>query len=246
MYRGVLGGRETLAKHRFGKSYRLEVLDRKIRSTHMAAEARALVRAKSLGVGVPEVYLVDPHNMVLYMEYVHGVALKHFLNAGHEGVMGEEGGGEGGEGEGEALGLVHRVLREVGAAVGALHNGDVIHGDLTTSNFMLAWEGSAAYDSLSGAAFDAAAFHGVRGRGEDIRVVAIDFGLSSFSRLDGAEDKAVDLYVLERAFLSTHPGAEELFAVVLSAYRNASSDPDPVFARLDIVRARGRKREMFG
>ena len=36
----------------------------------------------------------------------------------------------------------------------------------------------------------------------------IDFGLSYNSTL--AEDKAVDLYVLERAFLSTHPNSETL------------------------------------
>lgn len=32
------------------------------------------------------------------------------------------------------------------------------------------------------------------------------------------EDKAVDLYVLERAFSSTHPDSEPLFASVLTAY----------------------------
>lgn len=32
------------------------------------------------------------------------------------------------------------------------------------------------------------------------------------------EDKAVDLYVLERAFSSTHPDSEPMFASVLSAY----------------------------
>ena len=55
-------------------------------------------------------------------------------------------------------------------------NSDVIHGDLTTSNMLLR-------DS------------------EDI--VLIDFGLSYISSL--VEDKGVDLYVLERAFLSCHP-----------------------------------------
>lgn len=40
----------------------------------------------------------------------------------------------------------------------------------------------------------------------------IDFGLSYNSAL--AEDKAVDLYVLERAFASTHPNSEPLFASV--------------------------------
>jgi len=44
----------------------------------------------------------------------------------------------------------------------------------------------------------------------------IDFGLSFTSTL--AEDKAVDLYVLERAFSSTHPGSEGLFEEVMVAY----------------------------
>lgn len=34
----------------------------------------------------------------------------------------------------------------------------------------------------------------------------IDFGLSQISTL--AEDKGVDLYVLERALISTHPNSE--------------------------------------
>ena len=38
--------------------------------------------------------------------------------------------------------------------------------------------------------------------------VMIDFGLSYVSTLP--EDKGVDLYVLERAFLSTHPNSEKL------------------------------------
>ena len=44
----------------------------------------------------------------------------------------------------------------------------------------------------------------------------IDFGLAYHSTL--VEDKAVDLYVLERAFASTHPQSEPLFASVLKAY----------------------------
>ena len=36
----------------------------------------------------------------------------------------------------------------------------------------------------------------------------IDFGLSYVSSL--LENKAVDLYVIEKAFLSTHPNSEEI------------------------------------
>lgn len=45
--------------------------------------------------------------------------------------------------------------------------------------------------------------------------VLIDFGLSYTSSL--AEDKGVDLYVLERAFLSTHPNTEALVCVCVCA-----------------------------
>ena len=46
--------------------------------------------------------------------------------------------------------------------------------------------------------------------------VLIDFGLSFHSTLP--EDKAVDLYVLEQAFSSTHPDTSKFFARVLKTY----------------------------
>ena len=45
----------------------------------------------------------------------------------------------------------------------------------------------------------------------------IDFGLSSVS--SKLEDKAVDLYVLKRAFISTHPGSEFLFDKIIESYK---------------------------
>jgi TP53 regulating kinase-like protein len=47
--------------------------------------------------------------------------------------------------------------------------------------------------------------------------VLVDFGLAYTSSL--TEDKAVDLYVLERAFASTHPKSEPLFGRVLEGYK---------------------------
>ena len=49
--------------------------------------------------------------------------------------------------------------------------------------------------------------------GENTKLAVIDFGLSFQEGV--AEDKGVDLYVLERAFLSTHPNTEKLFAEVI-------------------------------
>ncbi|TEB17868.1 hypothetical protein FA13DRAFT_1804218 [Coprinellus micaceus] len=77
-------------------------------------------------------------------------------------------------------------------------------------------------------------------------LVLIDFGLSFVSTL--VEDKAVDLYVLERAFASTHPDSEPMFASVLQAYERALTAREwkAVKNRLDDVRLRGRKRSMVG
>ena len=60
----------------------------------------------------------------------------------------------------------------------------------------------------------------------------IDFGLTSTSAL--AEDKAVDLYVLERAFASTHPDSEHLFRRVLDAYACETGKAwTPIYRRLE-------------
>jgi TP53 regulating kinase-like protein len=74
--------------------------------------------------------------------------------------------------------------------------------------------------------------------------VVIDFGLSFQSRL--LEDRAVDLYVLERALLSTHPHSAKLFARILQSYAAHCALGAKVLRRLDDVRARGRKRDMVG
>ncbi len=62
--------------------------------------------------------------------------------------------------------------------------------------------------------------------------VLIDFGLAYTSTL--VEDKAVDLYVLERAFSSTHPQSEPLFSGVLKAYETKmGKDWAAISRRLD-------------
>jgi TP53 regulating kinase-like protein len=75
-------------------------------------------------------------------------------------------------------------------------------------------------------------------------IFLIDFGLTTASIQD--EDKAVDLYVLERAFSATHPAAEPLFQEVLKAYGECGKGTKGVLKRLEGVRLRGRKRSMLG
>ena len=107
---------------------------------------------------------------------------------------------------------------KIGVTLAAMHGCDVIHGDLTTSNMI--------YNEVTG------------------KLTLIDFGLSSVSNL--AEDKGVDLYVLERAILSSHPNTEGFFQQVLSEYQCSSTKAASVISKLDEVRMRGRKRTMVG
>lgn len=73
----------------------------------------------------------------------------------------------------------------------------------------------------------------------------IDFGLSSISSL--AEDKAVDIYVLERAIESTHSVfAEKYNEWLLKGYQQGNKKWKEVLGRLEEVRMRGRKRSMLG
>ena len=113
---------------------------------------------------------------------------------------------------------------QIGQILGKLHANNVIHGDLTTSNIFISKDGS-------------------------LELALIDFGLG-FSE-GSAEDKAVDLYVLERALLSTHPGSEEIFGQILSkAYekemKKTVSNAKEIVNKFNEVRMRGRKRTMVG
>lgn len=120
---------------------------------------------------------------------------------------------------------VQAACRNVGEIIGKLHLNDMIHGDLTSSNILL----------------------------QDQDPVLIDFGLSSYSGL--AEDKAVDLYVLERAIVSTHSVHSEKYNQwLLEGYEQSHKDSGKAATRkyvdtlkkLGEVRLRGRKRSMLG
>lgn len=191
---------------------------------------------------MPAVYAADEGAGWLMMEWVAGgpvrAAINEWLRRRRDA---ERAAGRSGdaivEGTGEADADLVALLRRIGAAVGLLHKTGVVHGDLTTSNMMLRpWEEGKA----------PANGHGAQGDGLlEGEIIIIDFGLASQSASE--EDRAVDLYVLERAFASTHPRAEKLFTTLLeSAYREAFKHAPVVLKKLEDVRMRGRKRSMVG
>uniref|UniRef100_A0A7S2V229 non-specific serine/threonine protein kinase n=1 Tax=Fibrocapsa japonica TaxID=94617 RepID=A0A7S2V229_9STRA len=238
----TLVGRPTVMKERFKKSYRLPELDEKLTSKRVLQEVRCLQRCRKSGVGCPLPLLVDTTRARIYMERVRGRTLKALLHqaAASQALSGREGSDAGTTPTAVNWQIPGNPATEeglcwagaVGRAVARLHDGQLVHGDLTTSNFMIRDE-----DSEVGEAGGTNADH-------DRRLVVIDFGLGSMQPL--VEDKAVDLYVLERAFLSTHAGSEPLVEEVLQQYKATSKKSDSVLARLADVRKRGRKRECFG
>ena len=138
---------------------------------------------------------------------------------------------------------VANLMMKVGKAIGQMHEVGVVHGDLTTSNIMLRTQHvtkRTVYDDGS-LPDEMKHLEHLLSNGE---VVLIDFGLAGQSIQD--EDKAVDLYVLERAFGSTHPEAEDQFVLVLRAYGESYKGAKVVLKRLEDVRMRGRKKSMIG
>ncbi|CAN6439695.1 unnamed protein product [Victoria cruziana] len=113
---------------------------------------------------------------------------------------------------------INDIATQIGDAIGKLHDGGIAHGDLTTSNMIL--------------------------RSSNNQLVLIDFGLSFISTLP--EDKAVDLYVLERALVSMHSSCGDVMDKILDAYRKSSKQWSSTLNKLAQVRQRGRKRTMVG
>ncbi|XP_011026127.1 PREDICTED: TP53-regulating kinase-like [Populus euphratica] len=197
-------GRRSIVKERFSKKYRHPTLDSKLTIKRLNAEARCMTKARRLGVSTPVLYAVDPLLHALTFEYVEGPSVKDiFLEFGLNGVVEER---------------LDDIAMQIGDSIGKLHDGGLIHGDLTTSN-MLVQTGTN-------------------------QLVLIDFGLSFTSTLP--EDKAVDLYVLERALLSMHSSCGNVMDRILAGYRKSSKQWSSTLNKLAQVRQRGRKRTMIG
>ncbi|GAB4851392.1 hypothetical protein Ancab_030795 [Ancistrocladus abbreviatus] len=197
-------GRKCIIKERFSKKYRHPSLDSKLTLKRLNAEARCMTKARRLGVTTPVLYGVDPVLHTLTFEYIEGPAVKDiFLEFGANGLIEER---------------LDDIATQVGDAIAKLHDGGLVHGDLTTSNMLI-------NDGTN-------------------KLVLIDFGLSFTSTLP--EDKAVDLYVLERALLSMHSSCGNVMDRVLAAYKKSSKQWSSTLNKLAQVRQRGRKRAMVG
>jgi TP53 regulating kinase-like protein len=236
-------GKPCVVKQRFRKKYRHPVLDQKLTRSRLFAECRSLMKARILGVQAPTVLFVDKRSSSIFMERVEGKSLKEVLKS----IAAEE--HEEGEQKKEeekttpprnataedataapsssspplsssARRRAVKYGREIGLIVSKLHDGNITHGDLTTSNFLV----HAQTDSI----------------------YVIDFGLSK-TQIVGEEDIGVDLYVLERSLVSAHSreGAR-VWQECLRTWKETCGKSKEAFKKYEEVRARGRKRNMVG
>ncbi|PAA72743.1 hypothetical protein BOX15_Mlig033695g2 [Macrostomum lignano] len=217
LYAAEFYGRPAIVKERFAKRYRHPQLDDHLARERTKSEAKSLLRCRRAGIRVPAVFHLDLGSRRLCLELIEGgLTVRDFVN--------------------RAIGCpsvsardaaLARLSLQLGQTLASMHAANIVHGDLTTSNMLL----TPAPDS-----------------GAELpdwnSLAMIDFGLSFVSA--EVEDKAVDLYVLERAFISSHPNTEAQFAAVLDTYRRLSKQGKIVLRKLDEVRARGRKRLMIG
>ena len=157
-------------------------------------------------------YMVNFENNSIYMELIqNATTVREHISSVKE------------KDDTKANDILKPLAERIGQTLCKMHENNIIHGDLTTSNMVL------------------------RGPPDELELFLIDFGLSSFEA--SAEDKGVDLYVLERAFLSSHPNTEVLFSFIIDAYRGATKNKKSlkeIISKLDEVRMRGRKRTMVG
>uniref|UniRef100_A0A8C2E546 non-specific serine/threonine protein kinase n=1 Tax=Cyprinus carpio TaxID=7962 RepID=A0A8C2E546_CYPCA len=209
VYRGTFLGRSVIIKERFPKLYRHPEVDEKLTRRRTTQEVRSILRCRRAGINAPVVYFVDYTTHCIFLEdIIHSVSVKDHIASAQASEQNPQ--------------HLQTLADKIGETLAQMHDEDVIHGDLTTSNMLL----------VSGA------------EDQNMKLVLIDFGLSYISALP--EDKGVDLYVLEKAFLSTHPKTETLFERLLKSYTASSKKSSVVLKKLDEVRLRGRKRSMVG
>ncbi|MEM0367186.1 MAG: Kae1-associated kinase Bud32 [Candidatus Nitrosocaldus sp.] len=151
-------GRQAISKVRKRKQYMHDMLDREIRMKRTLHEAEMINIAKRAGVTTPLLYFVDPNNAEIVMQYIEGELARDLIYQGFN---------------------VGWIARMMGIYTARLHARDIVHGDLTTSNFIVYNYGT-----------------------DDSTLVLIDFGLSFYS--SRLEDKAVDIRLIKEVMSSAH------------------------------------------
>lgn len=187
-----------IIKDRIKKSYRIKELDEKIRKQRTRSEKKLLEKASKI-INAPDPFPLKEFNKI-EMPFIEGKKLSESMDD-------------------FPLEKQKEICRQIGKEIAKLHQADIIHGDLTTSNMILVED---LINSQS-------------------KVYFIDFGLGYISRK--IEDRAVDLHLLKQALEAKHfTHWEILFEQILHGYKSYK-ESSKVLERLKAVEKRGRYKE---
>jgi len=182
-----------LIKRRTKKSYRLPEIDEKIRKQRTKKEAKLLEKAEKL-IPVPKIKKIDEKTKEIDMEFIGGKKLSKNL---------------------DNLKNAEFICKQIGENIAKLHDENIIHGDLTTSNMIYSKN----------------------------KVYFIDFGLGFES--NKVEDKAVDLHLIKEALEAKHfEHAESFWKAILEGYK-ISKHHETILHRLQKVELRGRYKQAY-
>ncbi len=200
-----------LKKDRIKKSYRHKNLDTFLRASRTRHESRIMDKASKL-ILIPKILKTTEHE--IDMDFIEGEKLSNYLDKMPES---------------KAI----KVCRTIGQQVSKLHQANIIHGDLTTSNMI--WinktKGSAKLKLKRIKPQDK--LH------TNSKLYFIDFGLSFHS--PRVEDKAVDLHLIKQAIESKHFKKSNIYMKnIITGYKESNPQSSQILKQLEKVESRGR------
>ena len=151
VYSTMWDKKKAILKIRKKKSYRNSLLDQKIRKQRTSRESQIISQVKSFGIPTPLIYFVDLNKCSIMMQNIDGKTVRDTQNN-----------------------EIVKICNEIGQIVGTMHKNGIMHGDLTTSNFLV----------------------------NKKKLFLIDFGLAS--RTEKPDDHAVDLRLFKEILNSAH------------------------------------------
>ena len=194
-----------IIKNRIKKSYRIPELDEKIRKRRTKSEAKLLQKASEI-INSPKPFFKPEISYQIKMPFIDGKKLSEHLDE-------------------FSLAKQKQICRQIGESIAKLHEHDIIHGDLTTSNMIYVPNKK---DSV---------FTNRDDERKD-KVFILDFGLGFISKK--IEDKAVDIHLLKQALEAKHfKHWEILIKEVFKEYEKFKNSKT-VLERLKAVEKRGR------
>jgi TP53 regulating kinase-like protein len=211
----ILRKENEVIKRRIKKSYRIKELDDKIRKQRTRSEYKLLEKA-SKSISIPNLIKMDDKEMEISMEFIPGKKLSEELDS-------------------FPLQKQKEICLKIGESIAKLHDRDIIHGDLTTSNIILKEDLDFNRRQLKKSS---SISKGEIDKEKLGSLYFIDFGLGFNSHR--IEDKAVDLHLIKQALEAKHfKNWETLFQSIREGY-NHSKDYKKVIEQLEKVEKRGR------